>query len=172
VDLVVNVVITLGGTVLGAILSLALPRIIRRKKYLGQEDILGIWFSSYQRYHRAQTSEQWVDEKIEIDVQGSYFRIKNSENSLGDFYEALVTLRNGELVGEWRSISLHGGHAQGSLLLTVLPMGGIIYGFFTGPRDTGERVFGVWICGKTKEDVTRGKSLIATQVLEVSQNYQ
>lgn len=166
-DLMTNITISLLSTIFGAVLSLVLPRLARKRRYLGREDLLGPWISSYQRYHEAATSSQWVDEKVFIDVHGSRFRLRNSDNSLGDLYEALATLRDGELVGEWESIRRQGGHARGSLLFTVLPMGSLLYGFFTGPRDTGERVFGAWILGKSDEDVAKGKRLISHQTLSV-----
>lgn len=165
-DLVSNIVITLLGTVIGAVLPLVFPYLMRCYRNHNRSDLLGTWYSAYQQYQRQNCFDRWVNEKVVIDLHGSRFRLRNSGNSLDDGYEGFATLEEGELVGKWRSIRRHGGHAQGSLLLTVLPMGGLLHGFFTGPRDTGERVFGAWVLGKTEADVAKGKALITRQTLQ------
>lgn len=164
-DLLSNIAITLLGAIAGTVLPLALPYVVRRKRHIAREDLLGLWISSYQYYYQPETADQWIDEKVTIDIHGSQFRLRNSDNPLGDVYEGFASLQEGELIGWWRSTRRHGGHAHGSLLLTVLPMGGLLYGFFTAPRDTGERVFAAWVLGKTLEDVAKGKALIAKQTL-------
>ena len=54
---------------------------------------------------------------------------------------------------------------EAPFLLTVLPMGGILYGYFTGPRDTGERLYAAWVLARRKEDIGKGRNLIGIQTL-------
>ena len=166
-DLVTNIAITLLGAVVGALLSFALPALIERRRHSARQDVLGPWFSSYQRYQQVETSKEWVDEKVDIGIKGSRFRFENSENGIGDYYQAAASLRDGELLGEWESIKRDGGHARGGLLLTIVPMGGLLYGVFTGPRETGERVYAAWVLARKKDDLSKGKRLVGLQILQM-----
>ncbi|MDB2687608.1 hypothetical protein N9Y42_10400 [Mariniblastus sp.] len=166
-NVLIDISIAILSAIIGAVVSYAIPNLARKRKNLRREDIIGDWHSSYLHYQHESTSKNWIDDKVSIAVDGSFFRFTCEDNPLGDVYEAKAELKNSELIGEWHSTKCDGGHANGSLLLTVLPMGGLLYGVFTGPRDNGERVFGTWVLGKTPEDVDKGKNLVATQVLRV-----
>ena len=105
-------------------------------------DVLGSWFSTSQQYQQAEVSAEWVEEKIDIRAEGSKFVLESSDNSIDEHCVASAELRGDDLVGEWTSVRRDGGRAQGGMLLTVLPSEGVIYGVFSEPRDTGERVYG------------------------------
>lgn len=161
-SLIDEIGVSILGAVVGAVLPLLLPYIARRRRNLAQGDLLGKWNSLYQ----TETSQEWVSENVTLEVRGSQIRLTNSDNSLGYVYEGFATFDEGELTGTWKSTRGEGGNARGSFLLTVIPAGGLLYGFYTGPRETGERVFRSWILGKTMEKIEKGKVLISSQALK------
>ena len=130
-------------------------------------DVLGSWFSTYQQYQQADVSAEWVEEKIAIRKEGGTFLLESSDNSIDERCVATAELRGEDLVGEWTSVRRDGGKAQGGMLLTVLAKEGLIYGVFSGPRDTGERVYGAWVMARKEEDLDEGKRLVGLQILQM-----
>jgi hypothetical protein len=130
-------------------------------------DVLGSWFSTYQQYQQADVSTEWVEEKIDIRDEGGKVLLESSDNSIDEHCLATAELRGQDLVGEWTSVRQDGGRAQGGMLLTVLPAQGVIYGVFSGPRDTGERIYGAWVMARKEEDLAEGKRLVGLQILQM-----
>lgn len=153
-----NTLVTLLGAVVGALLSFGLPYVSRLRKNRARSDLVGAWKSAY----LIEESGSWIEEEIEITLKGSRFELRPVSNPVGDFYEATATLSNGELTGSWCSAR---GYAVGSLILAVRPRGGLLYGYYTGSRESNERVFAAWVLGKGDDDVTQGKQLLQTQTL-------
>ena len=164
-DVLLEISVAVVGAATGAILSYCLPLYFAKRKNLTRRDIMGEWHSSYLHYQSASTSKNWIKDRVTISVDGPHFKFNSIDNPLNDVYEANAKLKNGELIGDWKSTTSDGRHAQGGFVLTVLPMGGLLYGIFTGPRDSGERVFAAWVLGKTLEDLEKGKRLVRSQVL-------
>ncbi len=153
-----DLVITLIGAVVGAVISFLLPvmwRAIQNREHL---DLLGAWKSAY----TYEDTGEHVVEDVKITRLGSRINIKSTKNPIGDFYEATVTHSAGELSGHWRS---NQGQAKGNVILAVGANGAVLYGYFSGVRETGERVFGPWIFGRTEENLKTGAQLLRTQTL-------
>lgn len=161
-----DIVLMLGGVVLGGITSYIVPILLRRAQYKGREDILGMWHSSYHHYQdAAHPAGTWVTEVVDIQLHHSQFQLRNSQNSIADDYLAYGTITRGcHLAGEWRSIR-RAAHADGAFILTIQPLGSIMYGYFTGPRDTGERIYGAWVLARRASDLDKGKELLRRTTL-------
>lgn len=159
-DLLENMLVTLLGAIVGALLTFGLPYMVRLRKNQARSDLVGTWKSAY----LIEDSRSWIEEKVEIKMKGSRFQLHAVNNPAGDLYEAVATLSNGELTGSWHST---GGYANGSLLLAVRPQGGLLYGYYTGLRENNERVFAAWVLGQGDDDVKRGKQLLQNQTFVV-----
>jgi hypothetical protein len=163
----IHIGILLLGAVVGAALALVIPAAMERSRYAARRDLLGSWFSSYQQY-QGEASKGWVEEKIDIRLEGAKFLLESSDNSIGEYCRATATLHAGELLGKWASIRHEGGNAYGGMLLTVLPEEGVIYGIFSGPRDSGQRIHGAWVMARKEEDLAKAKRLVGAQILEMN----
>ncbi len=155
-----NILVTLLGAVVGALLSFWLPYIERARKNRAHLNLVGTWKSSY----LIENTADWVNEDLEISFKRSRFHLRSTGNPRGDFYEATATLNEGELTGNWRSKN---GRNRGSLLLAIRPQHGLLYGYYTGAQDNGGRVFAAWVLGKIDDDIKQGKKLLQEQTLDI-----
>ena len=157
-----NLLISVIAAVIGALvipLIEYVTRTKRNKKYIS--GLVGTWKSAY----IIEDKGSWVEEEAEISLRSSRFTIIGRNNQAGELYEVTAELVNDELVGQWRQST---GNVTGNLLLAIRPKGGLIYGYYTGSKETGERVFGAWILGKSLDDVNQGKYLLKTQTMAMA----
>lgn len=157
-----NLLISLTAAIVGALvvpLIEYVARTKRNKQFIS--DLVGTWKSSY----IVEDKGHWVEEEAEISQRHSRFKITGRNNQAGELYEATAELVNGELVGHWQ---LSTGNLSGNFLLAIRPSGGLVYGYYTGSKETGERVFGAWILGRSPDDVAQGKYLVKTQTVAMA----
>jgi len=152
---------TIAGALLGAIASFALPLWFRARRNRARNDIVGFWKSTY----LLEETRQWVEDEVEIYLEGAKFCIRNTSSPHDVLYEGEAVLRGEELVGSWRT---KGAQSGGHLLLIISPTGRLIYGYYTGLRHNNERVFAAWVFGKSDQDIQHGKRLLSSQTLPIS----
>lgn len=161
--LIENLLISLVAAIVGALvvpLIEYLARAKQNKKY--SSELVGTWKSSY----ITEDSGSWVDEEAEVFVRRSHFVISGRHNQEGVSYVAIAELINAELVGKWQLTS---GNMSGNFLLAIRPHGGLLYGYYTGSRTTGERVFSAWVLGKSADDLRLGRSLLKNQTMKIEE---
>ncbi|MFC1907682.1 hypothetical protein ACFLW8_06315 [Chloroflexota bacterium] len=159
-DLIASIILGTFLAVVGAVVSMILPSVVRWFIYR-KHDLIGNWYSIYQPYHYPHVGpDEWINEQVEIDLHHSKFRFRAINNELEHRYIAKGTIRNKiDIIGDWESVR-EDATASGVFMLTIAPRGGILYGHFTGPRETGERVFGAWVLARKKEQFEEGLRLL------------
>ena len=159
-DLLNQIPLSIIGAAFGSLATFVLPILIQTSKYKKRREFLGKWDSSYQQYQNKGKDGEWIEEQIVIGIRRGKLHIQSTNNPIDDHYWAQGQIVDHCIIGSWHS-SLEGGLATGGFVLTILPMGKIMYGCFSGPRDSGEKIFGAWILARNKEDLARGKDLLA-----------
>ena len=153
-----EIVLAVFSAVLGSILSIGIPVIVTNRQYNRRHEFFGKWKSSYQSLDRPDA--EWVNEEVDIDLHIRRFRIRNYSNEAKYDYIAYADLIDRTyLKGSYRS-NRPGANAFGALVLTIAPRGDLLYGFWIGPNDTGERRYGGWVLGRTNDDIDRAKELL------------
>ena len=169
-DILINILITLMGAFVGAVFSVYIPQIIANRKYFRRKDLLGEWYSTYQSYYSTDLSSEWVNEIVVIDVHNGNLRLSNKDSSLTeDTYHGNAQLHNGQLSGNWVTARVSGGYEKGNFILTIIPAGGVMYGYFTAPRDTGETVYCAWVLSKSKAALNEGVKILNKQTVNITQ---
>ena len=171
-DLVINIIVALCAAIIGAILSMILPNIVRYRKYRKRRDIIGTWYSIYQPYqHVHRESKRWINEEVEVDIHDSKFRFRNRKNENTDCYIAEGTISQGTyLIGNWVSVEKDAQAHSGAFMLTMVPKGSILYGYFSGPKETHEKIYGAWVLAKNKENLEEGLRLLNLGSLKLETN--
>jgi hypothetical protein len=165
-DFVLQIGLAVFGAVVGAFLSLLLPVIINNQRYKRRSELLGTWKSIYRPDFREDS--HWITEDIEIELHFGKLRMRNLNNPSEDYYmvHAEVVQRM-YIIGHW--FSLHSGaNAIGAIILTVNPLGNLMYGYFTGLGDTGERTYCGWVMARKEEDLIKGIELLRRTSLSLS----
>lgn len=128
-------------------------------------EILGDWKSTYLFYQGPSIRrDKWITENVIINIEQTKLRINNYDNPIEDNYVGYGEIVN-ELyfIGGWQSTRI--GRAAGAFMLTLVPMCDMMYGFFTGPRNTGERIYASWVLAREDQDFDRAKSLLSQLIL-------
>lgn len=133
------------------------------------------WKSTYHFYQQAGAQDQWITEDVRINLEQSKLYIRSGQNPIGDNYLARGEIVHGfYLIGEWSSVgfasksgAIDSFQAAGAFLLTLVATPKLMYGYFTGPRNTGERIYGAWILAENEQDLQRGRAFLANSTLEI-----
>ncbi len=146
------------GAVLSTALSYYLPIVLNWWQYRKRSDLLNDWFSTYKGIDEPPGT--WVTEKLFVDIHGGQLRFKNADSSHQYNYTALGKLvQKVHIVGDWESIR-SGANAFGAFILTVAAQGNYMFGYWTGPDQTGARRYGRWVLARTQDDIERAKRLL------------
>jgi hypothetical protein len=165
-DLVFQIGLSVFGAVVGAILSLVIPVIINSRRYKKRPELLGAWKSIYRPDFREDTS--WITEDIEIELHFGKLRMRNLNNPSEDDYLVHAELvERMYIIGHWFSLK-PGANAFGAIILTVNPLGNLMYGYFTGLGDTGERTYCGWVLARKEEDLYKGIELLRRTSLNLA----
>lgn len=165
-DLFWQISLTVFGAVFGASLSLMLPVIISHQRYKKRPDLLGTWKSAYRPDFRDSTTSEI--ENVDIDLHFGELRIRNRNNAAEDSYIVHAELvQRIYIVGRWASLK-PGANAFGTIILTVNPLGNVMYGFFTGLGDTGERTYCGWVLTRSEEDLSKAFDLLKSSSLPLT----
>lgn len=147
------------GAILGAFFSLWLPLLIGYIKYRRRKEILGTWKSIYRPDFKGQN--EWILEDVMIEAKSGKFRMTNRNNPSEDLYEVECELyQRSFIIGHWNS-KRPGANAIGAIVLTVHPLGDLMYGYFVGPGDTGERIYCAWILSRQDDGLIKGIDLLS-----------
>lgn len=151
------------GALLGELVSWLVLLIRGRLRRSAERDLVGLWHSIYRSDFRDNTN--LVQEEVHVTTHLGKVRMRNSKNPSEDSYEVEAELiRDGHLVGTWRSLKA-GAHARGAMILMVSPLGDVMYGFFTGLGNTGERTYCSWILVRSHSDIEKAAKLLVDSVL-------
>ncbi|MGH8610162.1 MAG: hypothetical protein ACREX9_22960 [Gammaproteobacteria bacterium] len=151
------VVLTLVGAVVGTVLSIYVPAWRERRQYKRRKEFFGTWLSAYQSLDHW---PKWVDERVNIDLDLHRFRIDNSSNGAAYDYIAYAELvERTYLKGQYYS-NRPGANAFGAFVLCISPRGNMLYGYWIGPNDRGERRYAGWVIGRTRDDIQTAKKLL------------
>ncbi len=162
-DLFWQISLTVFGAVFGAALSLMVPVIVSHQRYKKRPDLLGTWKSAYRPDFRNGTTS--VIENVEIDLHFGELRMRNRNNLAEDSYIVHAELvERIYIVGRWASLK-PGANAFGAIILTISPLGNVMYGFFTGLGDTGERTYCGWVLTRSEQDLGKAVDLLSTSGL-------
>jgi hypothetical protein len=165
-DLFWQITITVFGAVFGAMVSFVLPIVLNNKRFKKRPKLLGSWKSAYRPDFRDSTSA--ITEDVEIDLRFGKLRIRNRNNPSGDAYVVHADLvQRMYLTGQWVSLK-RGANAFGAIILTISPLGNLMYGYFTGLGNSGERTYCGWVLGRTQKDLTTALELLRRSTLNVA----
>ncbi len=157
-DIGINIIITLVGALIGAALSVLIPIYLSYRRYGKGPIVTGQWVTSYQE---ASTEDHpWVREDIKFELRAGKLHFATYNNVKNDEIEGEAEIVGGEhIVGRWRQKENHGAD-RGVLMLSIAPNGKLMYGFWTGMTETGERRFGGWVHARNLKDLDHGKKLL------------
>ncbi len=165
-DLFWQIGLTVFGAVFGAMFSLVLPVIINNNRHKKRPELLGTWKSIYRPDFRGSTLE--ITEDVEIDLHFGKLRMRNRNNPSEDTYVVHADLvQRMYVIGHWRSLK-PGANAFGAIILTVSPLGNLMYGYFTGLGNTGERTYCGWVLARRKEDLSTALELLRRTSLKLA----
>ncbi len=150
------------GAVIGTLSKIYIPAFLEGKKYNRRKEFFGKWYSAYQSLDN---ESKWIDEEVVIDLHWKRFRIRNSANEVNYDYVGLAELvEQTYLKGKYKS-NRPGANSFGAFVLCIAPQGNMLYGYWIGPNDKGERRFSGWVIGRTMEDVQAARKILAETTL-------
>lgn len=164
-DVLSQIGLTVLGAVVGAIFSFMLPVVLNNRRYKKRPDLLGMWKSTYRPDFRENTTG--ITEEVKIDLHFGKLRMRNSSNPSEDAYLVLAELvQRTYITGHWLSLK-PGANAFGAIILTVSPLGDLMYGYLTGLGNTGERTYCGWVLARRKEDLDIGIGILRRTSLNI-----
>ena len=158
-----SILITVSGALLGVVFSESYRFLRERKKSKSISSLSGSWISAYPAYHSTDTQERWIRERVNISIRGSQLVLSSKQNPVNDNYDASGTVNNGEWVGDWQSTERDAAYASGNFIFRLSPTGRYMYGVFSGPRTSNERVFVPWILGRDEASVIEASRRVDNQ---------
>jgi hypothetical protein len=162
-DLFWQIGLTVFGAVFGAAFSFILPIIINHQRQKERPELLGTWKSTYRPDFRYSTSD--VSEDVVVDLHFGKLRMRNHNNPSEDAYVVHAGLiQRTYVVGNWSSLK-PGANAFGAIILTVNPLGNLMYGYFTGLGNPGERTYCGWALARSQEDLGKAIELLKRNTL-------
>jgi hypothetical protein len=163
-----QITLTIFGAIFGALLSLVLPTISDYRRNRRYPELLGTWKSTYRPDFRDGT--HGITEEVEIDLHFGKLRMKNHKNPSDDSYVVHAQMaQNMYIIGRWMSLK-PGANAFGAIILTVSPLGNLMYGYFTGLGNTGERTYCGWALARRNEDLSKAVDLLRRNTLGISKH--
>lgn len=156
-DLIFQLVLVILGAVLGELFKNLISVLKNTIRFRKGPDIRGKWLSIYRPDFRHNTA--WIREEIEIKLRFGRIQMRNLNHPTDDDY--IVNARvidKTYLIGYWKSIK-PGANASGTIMMTISPLGDLMYGYFTGLGDTGERTYCSWVMARDEQDIERGVEL-------------
>jgi CAP12/Pycsar effector protein, TIR domain len=159
-----------GSRVEGASAAAAMRKASRRisdviKKPL-YAHIVGEWKSKYRL--TAEMDHPLAEEDVDIQPSQGGLSITNKNNSQNDSYVAQGRLTEGKfLMGKWSGTQSRGS-ISGVFLLTINPIGTMMYGYTTGQDERSGTVYATWVLAKKdgaseevlNERLKRGEELL------------
>ena len=122
--------------------------------YLRRDDFLGDWESTWQD---ADDPNQWVTEKVNVDVAEGRLRLLNSRNVGGYLWQGTCDIYDERyLYGTWKSIR-KAAHSTGVFSFLTLPQGQVLVGQALGQDRTGVARTSDWILAREKKGLEEGK---------------
>jgi hypothetical protein len=128
--------------------------------------VVGEWRSRYRL--TAEMRHPLAEDDVEITLgQGRLF-ITNKNNSQNDYYTAKGNLAEERfLMGEWKATQARGS-TSGAFLLTINPLGTMMYGYATGMDERFGTLYVTWVLAKkdgasedeVNERLKRGEELL------------
>lgn len=165
-DLILNLALTVGGTFFGVAVSLGVEMYRSYRRYDAAPDISGDWRTEYQA--AALSGNPWVREDATIRHRLGRLRFSTDHNSQKDEIEGELELVGlDHVLGRWRQVDARGKN-HGVFVLTIAPTGRLMYGFWSGLTDAGERRFGAWVWCRDKRDLSQGKALLKQVTVRMS----
>ena len=153
-----DVVLTIAGAVLGAVVSYYLPALIDYLHYRKAKTILGDWHSSWSLMNDKKTT--WMTERVTISAHLGKVKLINNQNSGGYEWEGIGEIVHSKhLLGKYWSLR-PGATSRGIFSVTLCPQGHYMVGHFVGPNDHDMTMIGKFVLGRTPEDVKKAKKFI------------
>ena len=153
-----SIFLTLAGALGGTALSMFVPAHLERRQYKRRKEFFGVWQSAYQSIDH---DSEWVEEEVLIDLDLNRFRIRNSSNEAHfDYIAHAELIEKTYLKGKYVS-NRPGSNAFGAFVLCISPRGNMLYGYWIGPNDKGERRYAGWVVGRKKEDLNIAIELLS-----------
>ena len=129
-----------------AAVRMACDRITREIQRPRYPSIVGEWTSRYAVSE--DPGHQAVTEIVEIKASRGGVSIASKHNPADDYYIAYGRiLQDRQIMGEWTA-KLGSGDGKGLFLVTVNPRGNVMYGYNSGPNESGATVFTSWVLAK------------------------
>jgi hypothetical protein len=109
--------------------------------------LAGEWRSRYVLCYK-EDGERTIEENVMIRPARGRIGIESKENPKNDNYVGYGKLVMGKhFLGEWESTRFSAS-AGGAFMLTLHPLGNIMYGFYVGPSDDFKIIYGGWVLAK------------------------
>src|SRR6266481_1595623 len=157
-----ELLIALGTTLLGVVLSQIVSRWDSWYQTIRRSDLRGEWlaFDCYDDH-------DFFVEKVTISRKRGRLHIRNYENKAGQLYEANCTVEEpGILTGRWRS-TRPGAITSGRILLVISPQATSLTGVYSGHLHDGRQVLCFWILGRDEESLRRATKTARTTISEI-----
>lgn len=118
-------------------------RAIRKPRYW---ELAGEWESRYRFAYDAE--EAMLKEVVQIGPARGKVRIESKENPKNDHYVAYGrVVMDKHLTGEWESVRPTAS-SGGPFMLTLHPLGNLMYGYFVAPDDDYAILHATWVLAK------------------------
>lgn len=119
----------------------------------------GEWVSRYLFPYNS--GDPWIDEDVEVRPSRGKIAIQSKSNPKGDNYVAYGEIILGRhFIGQWNSTRLT-ATAGGAMLLTLHPLGNVMYGIYTAPDDQHRVTHGGWVLAKKGVSTEKVEELLA-----------
>jgi hypothetical protein len=120
-----------------------ITRAIKRPEF---RQLCGEWASRY--IFPYNDTDRFIEEEVEIRPSRGKICIESKNNDKGDNYIAYGDIIEGKhFIGYWKSTRFTAS-AGGAFLLTLHPLGNVMYGVYTAPGDDYQITHGGWILAK------------------------
>lgn len=165
-DLYISLLTAVFGAVLGVFLADFSAYVRLKGKLQNGHDLCGEWITEYQTAD--EIGSPWIREHMYVDQSWGNLKFRTFENSRNEDIAGHIELfGNGYVIGKWRQTdrqaSLHG-----TLNLHVVHSGKIMFGFWAGSKDTGDKRLGGWVSVRSEEDLSKSKKLLKELTSEFS----
>jgi hypothetical protein len=145
----------IGSAIIGSLVKDGYDR-IKKNRLIRQKGLEeGNWYSSYQWVDQP---NEWIDETVGVKVRRGYLNLDSTNPS--SQYEAEAELVGQEFVKGWFTSKRSGAHEAGVFMFAISPGGEMLYGYYIGPTDTGERRFGKWVMAKEQNNIAAARAIL------------
>ena len=141
--------------------------LILQKIYGLGPKITGVWHTTYQSSDLP--DRRWVKEDIKFWYKAGNLRFKTYNNEQDEAIEGDAELfRRDHILGRWRQRDERSS-SHGVFMLTIAPSGKLMYGFWAGISESGEKRFGGWVHARYKESLSEGQAFLSQVTAELSE---